>query len=284
MEGNLLDGNGVDGLISVIQWGGLVSAAAILVMTYFVSEVVGMGFSKLGERVSGRRLLLHQVGAFSRFAVYILGSFLAVISAVDLREETVLALSGTAAVAVGFALKDLASSVLAGITILIDKPFQVGDRISLGETYGEVTSIGLRSVRVVTLDDNLVTIPNNRLLSDVVASANSGELTMLVQMDFYIGIDQDAKLARALMEEALLASNYCSLERATTVLVNQIVKDDYFALRLRAKAYVVELTYEKAFETDVTLRVMEAFRDHNIAPPARLTRLISNDAGVQNAA
>lgn len=274
----------IDNLVSVIKWGGLVSAAVILVLTYFASELVGAAFSRLSGKANRQRLLLHQIGAFARFGVYLLGSFLAVISAVDLREETILALSGTAAVAVGFALKDLASSVLAGLTILIDKPFQVGDRITLGDTYGEVTSIGLRSVRVVTLDDNLVTIPNSRLLNDVVSSANAGELDMLVQMDFYIGIEQDAKKARMLVHEALVASSYCSLEKPHVVLVNQTVHQDYFAVRLRAKAYVVELTFEKAFETDVTLRVMEAFQKHQIYPPARLTRIVDGQAGFERGA
>jgi hypothetical protein len=59
-----------------------------------------------------------------------------------------------------------------------------------------------------------------------------------------------------------------------TVLVNQVVHEQHFAVRLRAKAYVVDVRYEKAFETDVTLRVMEAFERNGVQPPARLTRMV----------
>lgn len=45
---------------------------------------------------------------------------------------------------------------MAGVLILINEPFQVGDRIRFGDYYGEVREIGLRSVRLVTLDDDLV--------------------------------------------------------------------------------------------------------------------------------
>ena len=107
-------------------------------------------------------------------------------------------------------------------------------------------------MRLVTLDDNLVTIPNAKLGSEVVASGNAGALTMLVQQDFYIAVDQDAAQAQRLVGEALCSSRFCKLQMPWTVLVNQVVHEQHFAVRLRAKAYVVDVRYEKAFETDVT--------------------------------
>jgi hypothetical protein len=57
--------------------------------------------------------------------------------------------------------------------------------------------------------------------------------------------------------------------------VNQVVHENYFALRLRAKAYVLDVKYEKAFETDVTERIVEAFARHGILPPAILHRTVA---------
>ena len=88
--------------------------------------------------------------------------------------EVALAIGGTAAVSLGFALKDLLSSIVAGLIILVDRPFQVGDRVTFDGWYGEITHIGLRSVRLLTLDDTQVTIPNNKFLTDLVASGNAG--------------------------------------------------------------------------------------------------------------
>ena len=51
-----------------------------------------------------------------------------------------------------------------------------------------------------------------------------------------------------------------------------MIQDNYFAVRLRAKAYVLDVRFEKAFETDVTERVMEAFREAGVQPPAILHR------------
>jgi small-conductance mechanosensitive channel len=177
-------------------------------------------------------------------------------------------------VAIGFGLKDLAASVLAGFIIIVDRPFQVGDRVSFGGVYGEITAIGLRSVRLTTLDDNVVTIPNNKFLTDVVSSGNWGALEMLIQLDFFIGTDQDIVLAKRLVEESITSSRYVYNRKPWVVLVSQVAVENCFAVRLRAKAYVLDVQYEKAFETDVTTRTLESFALHGIQPPAVLHREI----------
>jgi small-conductance mechanosensitive channel len=267
-----MDTENVQSVMSMIRVGGLFTAAVVLVVSYALAQLVTTTLTRLGERISERRLLLQQVAAFVRFGIYFVGILLAVISAVELRRETVLALSGTAGVAIGFAFKDLASSVLAGLTILIDKPFQVGDRIKIGDTYGDVSAIGLRSVRIVTLDDNLVTIPNNKFMNDSVSSGNAGELNMLVQMDFFVGLDSDVERAAQIVEEIMTTSRYCFLDKPWAVLVTQVMQGDHYAARVRAKGYVIDTKYEKAFESDVTRNVMRAFHVAGIQPPAQLHR------------
>lgn len=262
-----MDTDNVQSVMSMVRVGGILTGAVVLVLSYGAARLTTSTLVRLGDRITERRLFFQQVAAFTRFGIYFFGIFLAVISAVELRQETVLALSGTAGVALGFAFKDLAVSVLAGLTILIDKPFQVGDRISVGDTYGDVVTIGLRSVRIVTLDDNLVTIPNSRFMNDSVASGNAGELNMLVQMDFYIAMDQDAQLALRLIEEVVTSSRYCYLEKPWSVRASQMVPGEHFTVRLRSKAYVIDTKYENAFTNDVTCEVLKAFREHNIMAP-----------------
>lgn len=262
-----MDTDNVQSVMSMVRVGGLLTAVIVLVVTYAAATLTTSTLARLGERITERRLFFQQVAAFTRFGIYFVGIFLAVISAVELRQETVLALSGTAGVALGFAFKDLATSVLAGLTILIDKPFQVGDRVTVGDTYGDVVSIGLRSVRIVTLDDNLVTIPNSRFMNDSVSSGNAGELNMLVQLDFYVAMDQDVELALGLIEEVVTSSRYCFLDKPWSVRAMQMTPGEHFTVRLRSKAYVIDTKYENAFTNDVTCAVLRAFREHGITSP-----------------
>lgn len=123
-----------------------------------------------------------------------------------------------------------------------------------------------------TLDDDIVTIPNNKFLSDTTVSGNYGELAMHVGMDFYIGLDQDPLKAREIISEAAASSRYIYLPKPVVVLVKQEMLDNYPAIKLRLKAYVLDTRYEKAFETDINLRVIAEFRQQDIQPPAILHR------------
>lgn len=259
---------------SFIRVGGLMTALVVLAATWAGAHLIPGVFERLGARFTHRRLVLQQVGTFVRFGIYVCGSTAALMLSLNLSPQLVLALSGSIAVTLGFALKDLAASVIAGLIILFDRPFQVGDRVTFGGYYGSITSIGLRSVRLVTLDDTLVTIPNNKFLTDVAASANAGALDMLVQMDFFIGVDQDMARAKQILSDAITTTRFAFLEKPWTVLVNEVVHESYFAVRLRAKVYVLDVVYEKALETDVTERVLEGFREAGIQPPAVLHRAL----------
>jgi small-conductance mechanosensitive channel len=259
----------------LVRPGGLIYAVVILALTWLAVRTLTGTLTRLGARLSHRRLLLDQLATIGRFVLYLIGTLVVVAVSINLSKEVVLALTGTAAVAIGFALKDLAASVIAGVIIIIDRPFQVGDRVKFGDVYGDITAIGLRSVRLMTLDCNVVTIPNNKFLTEMVASGNWGALEMMVEMDFFVGPDQDIALAKRLVEECLTTSRYVYLSKPWVVLVNQVIERDYFAVRLRAKAFVLDVQYQLLFHSDVTERVLEAFRAHGgVEPPAVLHRTV----------
>ena len=152
---------------------------------------------------------------------------------------------------------------MAGIILLFDKPFQVGDRIAFGETYGEVVEIGLRAVRVQTLDDNLVSIPNHRFLNDNVSSANAGGLHQMCAFPFWVGCNEDIESAKRIVYEATASSRYVFIDMPITVSVREGPVPhgaERFAVELKVKAYVFDGRYETAFGTDITERVKAAFK------------------------
>lgn len=259
-------------LFEIVRVGGLATAVLVLVVTYLLVRFMTSALQGVGARWVDKRLLINQVATLARFVVWLVGLGVALALSVNLTREVLIAIGGTAAVTIGFALKDLAASILAGVIIIIDRPFQVGDRVNFGGIYGEVASIGLRSVRLVTLDENVVTIPNNKFLTDVVSSSNWGALDMSLQLDFFIGVDQDVELAERLVADALTSCRYAYTKKPWEVQVHQVLQEHHVALRLRAKAHVLDVQYEKAFVSDVTKQVMSSFRRHGVFPPAVLTR------------
>jgi len=244
----------------------LLLVLAILILVLVVKAITHMADS-LYRRIPRRRILISQVATTLNFSMYIFGGPFLFYSILQPPREVMLAATGSIAVALGLSLKDLVASVIAGFILLFDRPFQVGDRVAFGDVYGEIESIGLRSVRLVTLDDNLVTIPNNRFMSDVVSSGNAGALEMMLVFDFHIALNADTRLARDLLYEVVVTSRYVYLKKPVTIVVTELSVAERLAIQLRAKAYVIDVRFEKAFQTDVVLRTTEAFNHHHIKRP-----------------
>jgi small-conductance mechanosensitive channel len=259
-------------ITSAVRFPGVFYGLACLAIGYFAARAVTGSLHRLGERFTDRRLLLNLVGTVSAFFIWLLVIFAATTLSVSLSKEVVIALTGTAAVTIGFALKDLAASMIAGLIIIFDRPFQVGDRVTFGGTYGEVSAIGLRSVRLVTLDDNVVTIPNNKILTETVSSGNWGALDMLIEIDFFVAVDEPIAGARSILEEAVTSCRYAHVERPWCILASPVVQGDCFAVRLRAHVYVLDVKYERELVDDVTERVVTGFQRAGVRCPAVVHR------------
>lgn len=257
----------IETLIRFINFDNIPFALIVVFLAWLGLRVAASVIDDLGERFTGWRLSLMKSKAMLRFGTYLLVSVLLAGTLLRLEGAEVVALVGPIGVAIGFALKDIAAALIAGLILLIDEPFQVGDRIAFDGQYGEVTEIGLRSVRIATLDDNAVTIPNNKFLTDSVASANAGALDAMVVIPFYIAAAEDFQLARRIVAEATATSRYAYLKKPVVTLLMDEFMGERFVTIVRVKAYVFDVRFEKDFITDVTERVKLAFRKAGIRTP-----------------
>lgn len=254
-------------IASLIRWSGVFFSLLVIAATWLLLKFIGSMVDSIGSQFAQYRMLLQKLQSFMQFFIYMSAGILVFMMSFRINDQILALIGGTLAVSVGFALKDLAASFIAGMTVMVDRPFQVGDRVTFEGNYGDITAIGLRSVRMRTLNDDIITIPNNKFLNEVTVSGNYGALDMQVVIPFYVGMDEDITLARDLIQEAASSSRYIHLPKPVTVLVKQTITDNYLAIQLTCKAYVVDTAYEKLFETDITLRVMKEFKKHGINPP-----------------
>ncbi|SME94727.1 mechanosensitive ion channel family protein [Pseudobacteriovorax antillogorgiicola] len=259
----------ISALTSILNFERIVAVLLAFTAVIFVARSIQRLSQNLQKRYPSRRIFYLQVATIVNFGLYIGGGTLIVYSILQPPREVLLAVAGSAAVAIGISLKDLVASIVAGVILLFDRPFQVGDRVSFAGVYGEIVGIGLRAVKLNTLDDNLITIPNARFLTDVVSSGNSGALDMMVVFDFHVAIDADLSLAKRLIHEVVATSRFAFRKKTINVDLSEVVIAERIAVRLRAKAYVLDCRFEKAFETDVVERVLVLLNKHKIKRPVR---------------
>lgn len=100
---------------------------------------------------------------------------------------------GVAGIAVGFALQDTLANFVAGILLLIQKPFKTGDRIETAGHFGQVEEVDLRATRLRTPDGKDVLIPNKDVLGTAITNWT---LSPNLRIDLRVGVAYDSDLAK----------------------------------------------------------------------------------------
>jgi small-conductance mechanosensitive channel len=125
----------------------------------------------------------------------------ALIAVWDVHPGPWIASAGIVGIAIGFAAQDTLSNFFAGIAIIADQPYQVGDYVNLAEGHrGRVAAIGLRSTRILTRDDVEITIPNSVIGGAAIVNETRGPSTAnRVRVKTGVAYGTDLKRAEAVM-------------------------------------------------------------------------------------
>lgn len=242
---------------------GKVLFVAILVTAAWMLLKWMRGFLDGLEKHNPRlRFMLRQVEPPLRIAIW----FIALLASAEIlapSKDAFLAALGSAALAIGLGLQDLIKNLIGGMVIVVDRPFQTGDRVKLGEAYGEVKQIGLRSTRVHTDKGMLVTIPNSDMLTKLIFNANAGVAESVVAAEMVLPHDADVDHAMRICREVAVCCPYTHLGRHIEVDLEEDTKRSRM-LTLTIRAYVYDHRFESTMKTDLLRRARHEFLAHGI--------------------
>ena len=156
--------------------------------------------------------------------------------------------------------------------IILDRPFQVGDKIQVGDHYGEVLSIGLRSSRVVTPDDSVVSLPNGELMNRAVSNANSSALDCQVVAEIFLPATVDVRTVKEIAYKSVYSSSFTYLNKPVVVIVLNEIHNTRYVMKMRVKAYVVDIRYEFMFKSDVTEMILQECNRQGLIPDGPLLK------------
>ena len=226
-------------------------ALVVFLATFWVLRLLVWVIETAAERSARRRLLLKRLIPITRMFGWSVAVYFVIANVFEVDRNGIIAASAALGVGIGLAAQDVLKNILGGIIIILDQPFQVGDKVQVGGTYGEVVSIGLRSTRIVTHGDSLVSVPNSQVVDSQVSNSNSGALDCQVATDLYLPGWTDVEKAKRIAYNAAANSRYVFLDKPIVVLV----KDEFqetFLTHLVVKAYVLDTRYETALSSDIT--------------------------------
>jgi small-conductance mechanosensitive channel len=193
-----------------------VQTLLVLIWSVAVVRIAGVVFDYLprfipGDSSAGQHLgtLLKNLTVVIVLALGVMG----VLSAWSVSITPLLASAGIAGAAVAFAAKDTIANFLGGISVLVDCPYSVGHYIILesGER-GEVVDIGLRSTRIKTRDDVLITVPNSLMATSKIINESAPIKRFRVRLPVGVAYGSDPALVERILLE--IAASHEGVEKA----------------------------------------------------------------------
>jgi small-conductance mechanosensitive channel len=126
-------------------------------------------------------------------------ALMAILSIFEVNITPFLAGAGIAGLAVALAAQDIISNFFGGAIITVDKPFKIGDRIKVDTYYGDVISIGPRSTRLKTLDYQIVTIPNNKITTNIIINYAEPDQKLRITLPISVACGSDPKRVKKIL-------------------------------------------------------------------------------------
>lgn len=239
-------------VLSIISLSKVLWTLLFFALAYIFIALFAKALEFFAEKSSRLRIPIKGLVPIIRIALWTAFVIIIIKVIYDPPKEMLLTALASVALAVGFATQDLLKNIFGGIMLLFDRPFKVGDKIKVGENYGEVTNIGLRATKIVTSDDSMVVIPNMSLMNTDLSNSNSGELYCQVVAKIMLPVDAPTDKIRKIAIEAAQVSKYIYLNEPIVVLFSNKINVNRSYLEMKLKAYVMDIRYEFALQSDMT--------------------------------
>jgi small-conductance mechanosensitive channel len=244
-------------LLARLSTGKLLFVVIVITLTWLLLKWLQGFVAGLEARNPRLRFLARQIEPPLRIMVW----FAAIMLCTDVlapSKDAFLAALGSAALAIGLGVQDLIKNLIGGLVIVADRPYQTGDLIRMGDAYGEVSQIGLRSTKILTADGVLVTVPNSEVMNRFTYNANIGvpECTVAVDVGVPHGVDPD--LVLRVGREVAISCPYTHLGHKVHVELDER-GPTHHVMKVTIKGYVYDHRYKSDMQTDLLRRAKREF-------------------------
>ncbi|MFI5183255.1 MAG: mechanosensitive ion channel family protein [Vicinamibacteria bacterium] len=199
-----------------------------------------------------------------------------ILEQLGVKVESLVVSLGVGSLAVGLAAQDTLANMFAGFTLMLDRPFKIGDRIQLASgEVGDVTAIGMRATRLKTPDESVLVIPNSVLTKDKVTNQSLPTPHVTARIDVGVAYGTDLPRARDILTAAALASELTDPDRPPQALVTRFGE---YAVSLRLVFWPRSFTDQGLAVSQVHEEIYRRFADAGIEIPFPVRRIVQEAA------
>lgn len=248
----------------------------VFVVFLYASRLVRNAVHSVAGRAGQPEGIALVFGRIARWGVLTLGLLIAATIAVpSLDAAALLGTLGFGGVAIGFAFKDIFQNLLAGLLILVTRPFRIGDQIVSGTHEGTVEDIQVRATLLRTYDNRRVVIPNSELFTGRVV-VNTAYDKRRIGVTVGIGYGDDVSEAKRLILDGLRNIEGILPEPAPQVLVTELGD---FSVNLEVRFWINPPLRREVMETQDTVleMVRRVLPEHGIDLPFPTSQILFHD-------
>lgn len=192
--------------LTSINWGAWIRVAVLLVVGFVLATLAARSTTGFLRSRSSRHVtaMFRRVVFYAVFVIFIV----AALREAGFAPDVLLGAAGILTVAIGFASQTSASNMISGLFLLVEKPFEIGNFIEVEGTIGEVIGIDMLSVKLRTVDNLYVRIPNETIIKTRVINRSRFPIRRL---DLTLGIAyrEDVRRVEGLLLELARKSSHC---------------------------------------------------------------------------
>jgi small-conductance mechanosensitive channel len=264
---------------------GFLFVGFIFVVYVLLHRLVGVIVTWYTQNLTAKDGVDTQLIVFLRRVTQLVLLAIALIMTLDhfgLDISALVATLGVSSLAFALAARAFLEDSIAGFLIMVDRPFGVGDRIQLPQAvmgeygdWGDVAEIGVRSTRIRSVDGVLLTVPNSKLINEVVINFSHSESPNL-RVRVRVAVEPELEnVRRAVQEiEAVVAGDpdISPRPRAPEVVIREI--EEYDVL-VELRFYVDDARMMRLAKSRVTERILERFEERGVrlATPTQVVQL-----------
>lgn len=213
-----------------LSWGGKVLIALVIwVIGMIIIRKVASVAEKAVTKAGQDRILSNFIGNVTKGALMAL-LVLAILQQFGFPMASLLAALGAAGLAIGLALKDSLANLAAGVLLILFRPFKTGDYVNLNGSEGKVSEVKLFMTELHTLDNRVVTVPNNIAANNPITNFTKEQVR---RVDLTVGVGYGA-----LADDAL-------------AIIKKVVEADDMVLNDPAPLYVIEALNESSVDLGI---------------------------------
>jgi len=234
----------------------------ILIATKIISVILGNITQRaIGALKKTSELLRDFFVNTVRKVTFFIGIIVA-LSVLGLDIGPILAAMGMVGFIVGFALQGTLSNFASGVMILLYRPYDIGDAVSVAGVTGKVNAMTLVSTTILTFDNQIVVVPNSSIWGGVITNI-TGSSTRRVDMVFGIGYSDDIEKAQKILEDVLTAHSKVLSTPAPVVKMHELADS---SVNFVARPWTKTADYWDVY-WDITRTVKERFDKESISIP-----------------